>query len=72
MGSEDIERVNDAIRKDTMFLASCNIMDYSLLLGIESKVNVETEFHSRSFANANRKASVRTTTEQARFARHRF
>jgi hypothetical protein len=36
-------RVNSCIKKDTDFLASKNIMDYSILLGIESKVMINTE-----------------------------
>jgi len=42
MSSKDCEVVNGAIRKDTNFLASLNIMDYSILLGIESKVQINT------------------------------
>ena len=38
MSSSDINKINRAIKKDTNFLASMNIMDYSLLLGIESKL----------------------------------
>ena len=38
MSEKDILKVDLAIRNDTNFLASLNIMDYSLLLGIESKL----------------------------------
>lgn len=37
LSSLDIDTINTAILKDTQFLASLNIMDYSMLLGIESK-----------------------------------
>lgn len=30
--------MNGVIKKDSDFLASLNIMDYSILLGIESKI----------------------------------
>ena len=43
MSYADIEKVNAAIRKDSNFLSSLNIMDYSILLGIESKVKIDTE-----------------------------
>ena len=69
---EDIEKINQIIRKDTNFLASLNIMDYSILLGIESKVQVNTEFENRTCGEQQRKLSVRTTAELARFKRHRF
>lgn len=72
MSVEDIERVNETVKRDTQFLANCSIMDYSILLGIESKVQVDTEYRSHTFSNANRKGSVRTTTELTRFRRHRF
>ena len=72
LGAKDIDLINDIIKSDTQFLAGCNIMDYSILLGIESKVQVDTEYRSHTFTNANRKASVRCTTELTRFKRHRF
>lgn len=38
MSHADIDSINTIIRKDSNFLASVNIMDYSLLLGVEAKV----------------------------------
>ena len=61
MSVEDIRKVNDTVKSDTQFLANCQIMDYSILLGIESKVQVDTEYRSHTFTNANRKGSVRST-----------
>ena len=72
LSPEDIEKINEIIRKDTNFLCSVNIMDYSLLLGIESKVQVNTETFNRTVGEEKRKFSVRTTAELARFKRHRF
>ena len=72
MSEEDITLVETAIRKDTDFLASQNIMDYSLLLGIESKLQINTENSEHTVINAGRKASVRSTAELQRFKRHRF
>ena len=40
--ADDIDRLNAIVKKDSDFLASLNIMDYSLLLGIESKVHINT------------------------------
>ena len=72
MSARDIELVNTAIRKDTNFLASLNIMDYSILLGIESKLQINTEQRDITVANAGRKQSLRSTGELERFRRHRF
>ena len=72
MSARDIELVNTAIRKDTNFLASLNIMDYSILLGVESKLQINTEQRDITVANAGRKQSVRSTGELERFRRHRF
>ena len=72
MSEKDIHKVDLAIRKDTDFLASLNIMDYSLLLGIESKLQINTEDREHPVVNAGRKVSVRTTAEFKRFKRHRF
>ena len=72
MSEKDIIKVETAIRKDTNFLASLNIMDYSLLLGIESKLQINTENNEHTVINAGRKASVRSTAELQRFKRHRF
>lgn len=72
MSEEDIILVENAIRKDTDFLASQNIMDYSLLLGIESKLQISTETNEHTVINAGRKGSVRSTAELQRFKRHRF
>ena len=63
MSEKDIIKVETAIRKDTNFLASLNIMDYSLLLGIESKLQINTENNEHTVINAGRKASVRSTAE---------
>ena len=63
MSEQDIILVDTAIRKDTNFLASLNIMDYSLLLGIESKLQINTENSEYTVINAGRKASVRSTAE---------
>ena len=72
LSNADVAKVNDAIRADTNFLARLHIMDYSILLGIESKVQVNTESYEQTVANAGRKASIKSTTELARFKRHRF
>ena len=40
--SQDCNTINDAIKKDSNFLASLGIMDYSMLLGIEAKIHVNT------------------------------
>ena len=72
MSWQDIDNVNALIRKDTNFLATCQIMDYSILIGIESKVQVNTENFEHTVINAGRKASVRTTVELKRFKRHRY
>lgn len=53
---KDMRKVNQAIHEDTKFLAKLNIMDYSILLGIESKVFVNTE--NIDYV-AGRKATVR-------------
>ena len=42
----DCQRIISAIEKDSNFLASMNIMDYSLLLGIEGKLQIRTEEYS--------------------------
>lgn len=72
MSWKDIDKVNLAIKKDSDFLASLNIMDYSILLGIESKIQVNTENFEHTVINAGRKGSIRNTHELARFKRHRF
>lgn len=72
MSEKDIERINETIRKDTNFLASVNIMDYSILLGIESKLMVKTENIEHTVINAGQRISVRPTAELQRFKRHRF
>jgi len=69
----DCELINTAIRKDSNFLASVNIMDYSLLLGIEAKVHVNTGAIERSASIVNRdRNNLSTTAELTRFKRHRF
>ena len=35
--------INRIIKRDSNFLCSMNIMDYSLLLGIESRIKVSSE-----------------------------
>jgi len=55
LSANDIETLNSTIRKDTNFLASLNIMDYSILLGIESKVQVNTGFNNFTAGQNNRK-----------------
>jgi hypothetical protein len=74
MSHEDIEKVNEVIRKDSNFLASLNIMDYSILLGIESKVQINTEELKHTILSSERRASaaMRSTAELSRFKRHRF
>ena len=72
MAARDIELLNQAIRRDTNFLASLNIMDYSILLGIESKVQINTENVEHTVVNAGRRGSVRDGSELVRFKRHRF
>ena len=72
LGAKDIDKINETIKSDTQFLAGCNIMDYSVLLGIESKVQVDTEYRSRTFSDATRKGTMFSGTELARFKRHRF
>ena len=73
MSWQDIENVNTIIRKDTNFLASCQIMDYSILLGIESKVLVDVGNFDHKVKNAGRKNSrASSTAELTRFKRHRF
>lgn len=54
MSEKDIKKVDQVIRKDTNFLASLNIMDYSLLLGIESKLQINTECSEHTVVNAGR------------------
>ena len=72
MSPQEIEKINTAIRRDTNFLASIQIMDYSILLGIESKVQINSENFEHTVINAGRKQSVRSTAELQRFKRHRF
>ena len=72
MSESDIMMIDSVIRKDTNFLASMNIMDYSLLLGIESKFQINTEHSEHTVVNAGRKVSIRSTAELQRFKRHRF
>lgn len=38
LSDKDLWKINTVIKKDSDFLSSLNIMDYSLLLGIESRV----------------------------------
>ena len=65
--------INRAIEKDSNFLASMNIMDYSILLGIESKLQIYTEDYSQIVSNAGRKNSVyKSKNELRRFKRHRL
>ena len=71
LSQEDCETVNKAIRKDTNFLSSLHIMDYSILLGIESKVQINTGATERS-ASIMPKSHFKTTAELQRFKRHRF
>lgn len=65
-----MRKVNKAIHEDTKFLAKLNIMDYSILLGIESKVFVNTE--NNDFIAGRRLSTIRPTGELERFKRHRF
>ena len=60
----DCQRIISAIEKDSNFLASMNIMDYSLLLGIEGKLQVRTEEYSQLISNAGRKNSFRRGTNE--------
>ena len=71
LSAEDCHRINDVIRKDSDFLASMNIMDYSILLGIESKLQINTEEYAHVVANAGRKRSM-ITSDLERFKRHRL
>ena len=71
LSEQDNETVNTAIRKDTNFLCNLQIMDYSILLGIESKVQINTGASERS-ASIMPKSHFKTTSELARFKRHRF
>ena len=48
LSEQDNETVNSAIRKDTNFLCNLQIMDYSILLGIESKVSNSLSVASNS------------------------
>ena len=43
LSTNDLWKINNVIKKDSNFLCSLNIMDYSLLLGIESRVKVSNE-----------------------------
>jgi len=72
LSKRDMRRVNRAIHEDTKFLAKLNIMDYSILLGIESKVKVNTESSDFVIGRDARKMTVRSTGELQRFKRHRF
>ena len=73
LSGRDCELINTAIRKDSNFLASLNIMDYSMLLGIEAKVHVNTGAMERSASIDERRGNnFSTTAELTRFARHRF
>lgn len=47
-------------------------MDYSILLGIESKVLIKTEMGDFTADETDRSASVSSTAELERFKRHRF
>ena len=50
-----------------------NIMDYSMLLGIEAKVHVNTGAYERSASMTDKfNSNFNSTAELARFARHRF
>ena len=40
LSDQDLHRINAVIKKDSDFLSSLNIMDYSIMLGIENKVQV--------------------------------
>ena len=65
--------MNTIIRRDTNFLASCQIMDYSILLGIETKVLVDVGNFDHKIRNGGRKNSrASSTAELARFKRHRY
>ena len=59
LSKEDCLRINKVIRKDSEFLASQNIMDYSVLLGIESKLQIHTEAYAQIVSNAGQKRSFR-------------
>ena len=72
MSSRDIETINIAIRKDSKFLSLLGIMDYSILLGIESKLQINTEEQEHTVINAGARTSVRTPNDLLRFKRHRF
>ena len=43
LSDRDLAKINRVIKKDSDFLCSLNIMDYSILLGIESRVQVLNE-----------------------------
>ena len=73
MSPRDCELLNQAIRRDSNFLARMNIMDYSILLGVESKFQINTENVEHTVVNAGRRVSMmRSGDELARFKRHRF
>lgn len=72
MTDHEIAQVDRIIRKDTEFLASLNIMDYSLLLGIESRLQISSEWSEHTVVNAGRALSQQSTAELERFKRHRF
>lgn len=70
----EIRQINRAIMQDSKFLAHLKIMDYSLLLGIESKFTVQMSELS-SIRTAGRTASISSmvsSVELKRFKRHRF
>lgn len=43
LSATDMSNINRIIKRDSDFLCSMNIMDYSLLLGIESRIKVSTD-----------------------------
>lgn len=43
LSSLDMANINRVIKRDSDFLSSMNIMDYSILLGIESRIKVSSE-----------------------------
>jgi len=73
LSGDDCRRINEVIRKDSDFLASLNIMDYSILLGIESKLHINTSEYTQIVSNAGKRSSTKQrTSELERFKRVRL
>jgi 1-phosphatidylinositol-5-phosphate 4-kinase len=66
-----VRKLNHIIKRDSEFLASLNIMDYSLLLGIENRLSVSDS--GIKVLQSGRLASFRQDkTEMLHFKRHIF